>query len=739
MRSLSRSEIPFLSILGLVFALAALGLALDLTEEVESGKEAMIGTIVFRLRRAERKFTDQVLWDSLQENSPVFNRDTIRTAADSAATVYLDDGTRIDMDEETMLLVDIGKEETRLDLSGGTVAVSRSSAKAAAAKAAGPARPARPAPSAGGSTEVEDLTRPELPGAAFSAGEITIVTSQGRIVVEDGELALRDDGERLSVAVNDGSARLSTAAGASVLQEAQAATIEQAGTIAQTVSLAPVAPAQGAELYCVSDGYPVEFEWIGPAGFSGSLIVSSDPLFESIVGSEPVAGTKATLTLTPGSYYWRVEGRDQNTRARRVTVNRLVRPELADPRTRIIGYRGAKPPLVDLAWLPAYPKTGYFVELSSSKDFSSVHLSIRTNSTTISVNAPSDGQWFWRVRALYPSLGVETSTDIGVFLVERRAAEAPVIRGESAEPIKASGLSMLEGGTVISWNHVEGADAYIVKVALDEAIRNVVLQRRSTTSSITLSGELSPGLYYVTVSAEEADRVSPPSAPRALVVANPEPIGLVAPSRGAVLPAGASTVDASWRDPNGLGRYRVEFAPDEAFTAVIAKTDAVGTRCAAELPRGATGSLYWRVARVNDKGDRVLISPVSSLWRPRLMEEPAQLGPRDGAAIDVFYQAGIDFEWRAVPGASHYLVRLNRMLSGNPVSLREWKVTAAALSLKDLSMLAEGNFAWDVTAFDERDGLVHGSSGTSRAYFRIVQSRPVEAPVIELPRIIFVK
>jgi hypothetical protein len=292
---------------------------------------------------------------------------------------------------------------------------------------------------------------------------------------------------------------------------------------------------------------------------------------------------------------------------------------------------------------------------------------------------------------------------------------------------------------VISWDHVEGAEAYLVSVAVDEALQSIVFRRRTTESSLALDGALSPGLYYVSVSAEESDQVSPPSAPRTLIVANPEPISLVAPAQGAVLPAGAPSVDVSWRDPNGLGRYVVELSSDDSFTDILTKADAVGTRGSLAVPKGASGTLDWRVSRVDDKGARLLVSPVSSVFMPRLLESPVQVGPRDGEAVDVFVKDSIEFAWEAEEGANGYRVSLYRMLSGNSVKVKEWRTSDTSIKLKDLSKLTVGDFSWELTAFDERDGIVRGSSEPAKAYFRIVQSKEVEAPVIELPKIIFVK
>ena len=53
--------------------------------------EEPIGTIVFKKRTAQRKFSDRVVWDTLKQESPVYNGDTIRTIDQSEASITFRD------------------------------------------------------------------------------------------------------------------------------------------------------------------------------------------------------------------------------------------------------------------------------------------------------------------------------------------------------------------------------------------------------------------------------------------------------------------------------------------------------------------------------------------------------------------------------------------------------------------------------------------------------------------------
>ena len=59
--------------------------------------EEPIANITFKWKVAQRQFLDDLLWDRLQQMSPVYNGDTIRTAPASEATIYFTDGNIIQL------------------------------------------------------------------------------------------------------------------------------------------------------------------------------------------------------------------------------------------------------------------------------------------------------------------------------------------------------------------------------------------------------------------------------------------------------------------------------------------------------------------------------------------------------------------------------------------------------------------------------------------------------------------
>lgn len=86
--------------------------------------EESIATITFKYKTAQRKFLEHVVWDRLRQNSPVYNGDTIHTEELSEATIWFEDGTTLDLSENTMAQVfrhDDGTLSANLDEGSATV------------------------------------------------------------------------------------------------------------------------------------------------------------------------------------------------------------------------------------------------------------------------------------------------------------------------------------------------------------------------------------------------------------------------------------------------------------------------------------------------------------------------------------------------------------------------------------------------------------------------------------------
>jgi hypothetical protein len=700
--------------LALVLALSSWALYRDLNAApAHSSGGKVVGTIIYRQRQAERKYTGQVLWGSLLQNSPVYNLDAIRTASDSSATIYLEDKTRIELGEDTLLVLDVGGAAKKLDLSGGTLSVERE----------------------GGS------------------GSLKVATSSGDLALEKGAVAISAKKAAVSIAVAEGRAsfrpasirsasQANGASGAIELDQEKAVSVSASGDVAEA-KLEPVSPASGKELVALADRTKVDFSWIGPVSFAGLLELAADPDFSRGRDARPVSGSGASLELTPGEYYWRLRGAEgkgpEPSRAFKLSVvasgsPRLIRPAAA---ASIANAEGA-PSLVDFAWSASPKAEGYRIEVSSDPSFAKSELRLACQRASLSTDKLGQGRWYWRVAALFPSYGLEAASSASSFDIVAVARPTTAWRGDASTPLETSTLAAKAGALSLSWEQTEGADAYRVAVAKDKDFREIVYSGSSRSSATTIATSLDEGTYYARVSPIVAGKEGEASASRTIVVHAPEPIVLLAPAKGSSLPPERKTIDFSWSDPNLGRRFRVELASDPDFGKLLGRATSAAPKASIDRPEGFAGELYWRVSSLDAKDSPLATSASSSFALPALLASPVVVSPADGEVIDAYRRGSFSFAWKASSGAEKYRLSLYRLTGGAMTPVREWTTDKTSVDVKNFDFLAVDAYAWKLTALGAAAGGAASESPATISYFKITQSSQVSAPKLKAPEIIYV-
>jgi len=98
----------------------------DFNRKIEAGDAKQIGTITYKRQMAQRKYLAQVVWEDIEQNFPVYNNDSIRTAGESEAVIHLSDGTDINIDENSMIMLSTGENAININFEHGTISANRS-------------------------------------------------------------------------------------------------------------------------------------------------------------------------------------------------------------------------------------------------------------------------------------------------------------------------------------------------------------------------------------------------------------------------------------------------------------------------------------------------------------------------------------------------------------------------------------------------------------------------------------
>ncbi|MCB1320982.1 MAG: FecR domain-containing protein, partial [Leptospiraceae bacterium] len=258
-------------------ALCGTLLYLDLTRRVQASGE-QIGTITFKRNTAQRKYTEQVIWEALDNEAPLYNFDSIRTGDLSEAVIVLNDGTKIDVAENSMIVLNLSEDATDIDFAYGSIQAKREAGEGEEVAAL--------------NIRSEDKT-------------ISIDDQEGDVSLNKGEA------EDLDVVVNKGEATVASSSGQSQrIGEDERATVGDSIEV-QKILLRPTAPANNQKVFVQTGTVGVRFAWEPVAGNNAvTLQVAGDRGFGSIAATRTVQTNNTTVNLSEGIYYWRLSSRN---------------------------------------------------------------------------------------------------------------------------------------------------------------------------------------------------------------------------------------------------------------------------------------------------------------------------------------------------------------------------------------------------------------------------------------------
>ncbi|MCE9499391.1 MAG: FecR family protein [Leptospira sp.] len=96
-----------------------------MTQIAKFGDNPVIGELTFKKYKAQRKFDSQVVWDEINAKTLITNRDTIRTGDLSDAVLTLKDGTKIELQENSMVYLDFSDKDININFAYGTISANR--------------------------------------------------------------------------------------------------------------------------------------------------------------------------------------------------------------------------------------------------------------------------------------------------------------------------------------------------------------------------------------------------------------------------------------------------------------------------------------------------------------------------------------------------------------------------------------------------------------------------------------
>ena len=622
--------------------------------------ETPLGTIEFRKQRATRRVSGGLVWERMRNNTPVYEADTLRTAEASEAVVRFDDGTALDMLENSMLRLDFEGDERTFEFLGGEISVS---GHGGSGGAVAPGDAGQGAKTSG--------------GYSIRAGDRTITVAEG------SNASLVRTGEKLSVEVLEGEVSLVHADGRSeTVDRAKELEVNLETGTSRVVSrqVFPLKPEQNARFLIEHPGTAgLDFSWSieGDADSTCILEISDTAGFDSVMKSVPSADGTLSVDIAPGSWYWRVRSPDGSVSSSR----RFTLYSDAPPR-QILPAQGAETayrkilPDVRFSWTGTQHATACIFEIASDPEFSNPLKKVRTTVNGITVGSLGVGTWYWRVTPVYPmTLPAEkTEPEVRSLVIKSRgdmAALTPTM------PLKDS-LFLLEEtagkGMNFSWTPDPEAVEYELSLSGSIGMGNPEVTKTTDRPWLALPGSEAAaycrtGVWYWAVRWKDAEgNVSPYSEPVPLHgIDAAAAVKLTFPPDGyAVADSLIASTRFAWK--SGLPAVTVfQLSTDPSFSTVVwEERSDMGTLIG---KKWMTGTWYWRIKTLNTDGS-VFVETQARMFRVvDPLPEPGLLTPVPGNTLHLRKEDSYTFSWEEVKGADYYRFGLYAVPDGEPEKL----------------------------------------------------------------------
>lgn len=622
----------------------------DLNRTMSRSDRSSIATISFKNRIAQRKFDNRVVWERIGQNSPVYSGDIIRTADLSEATIYFDDGTTLELYENSMIQISFNKD------GGLQIAVD------------------------GGDIQLES-------GASSS---IALTLDDGSAVTVDAGASVAakaaTTGAR-SLEVKGGTAHIATESGHTAsLAMGESVSVEQGGILQKRPITVTSVPKELRVLNLQGGMMPVNLAWtVAEPSVASGAAVSSLPAvvvqtsrnkdFSALSSSLELTASSTDLLVDEGVFYWRVFGADSAESAveGKIIAERVERVMAVSPaEASELNYRSVLP-RVDFRWEGNQFASRYRLVVSATPDMRTQVAEVETGDTFASFDTLSEGSYWWQVTPFYALNGIG-------YAGESAVSAFRVVRNEE---IKRPELASPADGAVLSYRE-EASVPFLWKSDVKEAHFELVFARDSAFSDIAASQvvtalratqrfdaeSLGDGTYFWKIirHSDEKDDLYPESAVRSFSIAKYVPKEnrlLFPPDAYRAERAKISTTAFMW---NLSDDYRecpavlqVALSADDATEAAFASPALemrIEDASSAEGIVLADGDYVWRVGAVEADGSVTGFTPPRTFTVLKPLAVPVVTAPSAESEVVVYGGSPVTVAWESVFGADYYNVRV---------------------------------------------------------------------------------
>lgn len=671
----------------------------DFNAVMEKNNELPIASVSWKYKAAQRKFSDRLIWDRLQQDSPVYNGDTIRTAAGAETTVSFAN-SELHLGENTIVQIQMDDAgTTSVNLSGGSL-------------------------SANASTGAK---------MQLKSGNVTVDLQEGTALnARTGS----SDAEALSLQVTAGNALINGTDGNRTIMQGESMSMDRDGGISER-PITVLEPASNLRLLRFEgSSQSLQFNWKSNAlPQNGQLIfeTATDKDFTQLQEQIGLSGLSTmSIDFAEGIYYWRfyvaVDGvpQEDSVETGRVAILNAAAPTHIVPlNTDTFTYR-TKLPTVRFMWNGNEYASSYLLEVADNPQMQNLVISQVTQQPSSIVSTLSAGTWYWRVTPYYTfnSIGYGAASNVEHFtIVQQGQLNIPQpIYPASGELVN---IANTEDGQapLFSWKREMEAHEYIVRLSRDENMATVAETIIATNNYASILPP-SMGQWYWDVTQVDTEgnksRTSPVRSFRAI---DKEIVfkTLFPPEKYKIANTRITDIRFTWKN-NLEDSITFQISDSPSFATIAYEASHTSDTVSGSTPRLAEGTWYWRVK--SGDGDTAIITQPKEFTVVPQLPKAALITPLNGSTVISRPESVMTLQWNPVPGADYYQVMVYHASGTEPV--------VEELFSEDTQMeiffdeYPEGSYYWTIQAFADETPMSTRVTGLlTEASFTVKKIYPV--------------
>lgn len=455
--------------------------AKDFNKALEKNSETPIATITFKYRTAQRKFLDRMIWDRLQNNSPIYNGDIIRTAVLSEATIHFPDSSTVSLHENTLVQLYAKKpEETKSIFSFRRATKRKSAAPRTAVIQKTDSKQVYSEQTETIDTSVVESENNDSILVAVTQGNVTLSAQQdsskftvstidSETKVEINEKAITDvsvKDNNLRVQVIDGNAQLNLGKTKNDVKKGEVVRVsyEQEKKLPKLTVTSPFLEST----VLAENNEPVEVSFLWKVQNSDAnekicIKVATDSGFENVADSVIIDGRNSEkVLLSEGRWFWHIYPLSAEKSGETGTVNIIYTqpPQLFEVDTSVeivktVSELGGEEAVdskkaaetvqpvktessssVRLSWTKEEYVQEYQVKIADNPEMKNAVVAAETPMPVAVVKVDSAGVWYWQVVSVYQNAQTLES-EVASFEIEDMVLEVTTLDPEILEEVEA--------------------------------------------------------------------------------------------------------------------------------------------------------------------------------------------------------------------------------------------------------------------------------------------------------------